>query len=180
MSVFPRLVHLTVPTYLAMLADAAAKSAVHRLVKGVPVYRPPLPAQNAVVPKNCNLIAHLRQEQRSVLDQDSSRWSLFRRRIGTVRPGSLLRIHYRLNHSSPSSHHSLASFTGVLLAIRRHLSTPTILVRSSIDGVGVEQIFCVFSPMVQRIEVMRRATKWKGSKLYWLRDQPQRIPGFYK
>ena len=147
---------------------------VSRLVKGVAVIQHQ--TMNHSLPiKGTNLINYLRQEQRKQLDHDN-RWSLFAKDTGTCKPGSLLNVTY---YPARSSKHT-TTFTGILIAIRRHTAEPTIIVRSSIDGVGMEQVFCVFSPLISKIEVARKATKWKGNKLYWLREKPEMITSFYK
>lgn len=67
-----------------------------------------------------------------------------------------------------------STFTGVLIAIRRHPSEPTFSLRTIIDTVGVEQLFPVFSPLITKIEVVKRAIKLKSYKAYWLRDNPEK------
>lgn len=116
-----------------------------------------------------NLIGYLRNEQRQRLNKDS-RWSLFAKNSPTrIHAGSMLKVFYRTSMTARSP----AQFAGVLLAIHRHPSEPTILVRAMVDGVGVEQKFCVLSPLIERIEVVRPATLLTKHKLYLLRDKPK-------
>ena len=65
----------------------------------------------------------------------------------------------------------LQSFEGLVLA-RKHgnESGATFTVRKVIDGVGVERIFPLFSPAIDKIEILRRA-KVRKSKLYYVRDK---------
>lgn len=118
-----------------------------------------------------NLIGFLRQEQRKTLNKDN-RWSLFSKtgqnRINT---GSMLKISYRTSTTAKNA----TNFAGVLLAIHRHPAEPTFLMRTIIDGVGVEQKFCVFSPLIEKIEVLKPATLLTRQKLYLLRDKPGMI-----
>lgn len=122
--------------------------------------------------KNMGIMDYLRRESRRQGDPKGERWRLFARdspaRIST---GSLVRVTYRANRSSPSS----ATFTGVLLAIRRSPGNPTILVRGLIDEVGVEQVFCIFSPLLEEIEVLQPPAKRSDRKRYHLRDRPAEI-----
>lgn len=65
----------------------------------------------------------------------------------------------------------LQAFEGIVLA-RKHGTTPsaTFTVRKVSSGVGVERIFPLFSPLVDKIEVTKRA-KTRRSKLYYIRDK---------
>lgn len=65
----------------------------------------------------------------------------------------------------------LQAFEGIVLA-RKHGTGPTatFTVRKVSNGVGVERIFPLFSPLIDRIEVTKRA-KTRRSKLYYIRDK---------
>jgi large subunit ribosomal protein L19 len=65
----------------------------------------------------------------------------------------------------------LQAFEGIVLA-RKHgtSSTATFTVRKVSSGVGVERIFPLYSPLVDKIEVTKRA-KTRRSKLYYIRDK---------
>ena len=65
----------------------------------------------------------------------------------------------------------LQAFEGLVLA-RKHgkESGATFTVRKVIDGVGVERIFPLYSPAIDRIEIIRRA-KVRRSKLYYVRGK---------
>ena len=61
-------------------------------------------------------------------------------------------------------------FEGIVLA-RKHGNEPgaTITVRKVISGVGVERIFPIHSPVIERIEILKRS-KTRRAKLYYLRS----------
>lgn len=62
-------------------------------------------------------------------------------------------------------------FEGMIIAVKgRQSSSPTITVRKVTDGVGVELIIPVYSPGVEKIELVKRA-KVRRSKLYYIRDK---------
>lgn len=122
-----------------------------------------------------DIITFLRREQRDKLNADS-RWALFdRKSADRVTVGSVLKVTY---FPSKSELNRPATFTGFLIALRRHPSEPTFSLRTIVDNIGVEQLFPVFSPMISKIEVVKRAIKTKSYKAYWLRDKPEKAAEF--
>lgn len=65
----------------------------------------------------------------------------------------------------------LQAFEGLVLA-RKHGTSPsaTFTVRKISNSVGVERIFPLYSPLIDRIEVTKKA-KTRRSKLYYIRDK---------
>ena len=65
----------------------------------------------------------------------------------------------------------LQAFEGLVLA-RKHGSEAgaTFTVRRIASGVGVEKIFPLFSPMIDKIEILKRS-KVRRAKLYHIRDK---------
>ncbi len=65
----------------------------------------------------------------------------------------------------------LQAFEGIVLA-RKHGTSPsaTFTVRKVSNGVGVERVFPLYSPMVDKIEITKK-TKTRRSKLYYVRDK---------
>ena len=65
----------------------------------------------------------------------------------------------------------LQAFEGMVLA-RKHGTSPsaTFTVRKVSNGVGVERIFPLYSPMIDKIEIMKK-TKARRSKLYYVREK---------
>lgn len=62
-------------------------------------------------------------------------------------------------------------FEGMIIAIKgRQSSSPTITVRKVTYGFGVEIIVPVFSPSIEKIEIVKRA-KVRQSKLYYVRTR---------
>ena len=62
-------------------------------------------------------------------------------------------------------------FEGDVIARRGSGSAETFTVRKiSFNGVGVERIFPVHAPVIDKIEVLRRG-KVRRAKLYYLRDR---------
>lgn len=65
----------------------------------------------------------------------------------------------------------LQAFEGIVLA-RKHGTSPeaTFTVRKVSNGIGVERVFPLYSPMIDKIEVTKK-TKTRRSKLYYIRDK---------
>ena len=132
-------------------------------------------SESAVNIRGTDILTFLRREQRQTLNTDD-RWSLFDKRSeDRVTVGSVLKVTY---YQSKSELTRPATFTGILIAVRRHPSEPTFSLRTIIDTVGVEQLFPVFSPNILKIEIVKRAIKIKSQKAYWLRDKPEKAIEF--
>lgn len=65
-------------------------------------------------------------------------------------------------------------FEGLVLA-RKHGQgvSATFTVRKVVDGIGVERVFPLHSPVTTKIEILRRA-KVRRAKLYYIRDKAAR------
>ena len=65
----------------------------------------------------------------------------------------------------------LQSFEGLILAVKHGSEAgATFTVRRVVDGVGVERIFTLYSPLIDKIDIIRRA-RVRRSKLYHIRDK---------
>lgn len=65
----------------------------------------------------------------------------------------------------------LQAFEGLVLA-RKHgrEAGATFTVRRVLDGVGVERIFPIYSPLVEKVEILKRS-KVRQAKLYHIREK---------
>jgi len=61
-------------------------------------------------------------------------------------------------------------YEGIVIAQHRAGSNTTITVRRIFQGIGVERIFPVYSPIIEDIKILKRA-KVRRSKLYYLRNR---------
>ncbi len=61
-------------------------------------------------------------------------------------------------------------YEGVVIAKRNGGINETITVRKVFQGVGVERVFLIHSPRIDRIKVIRRG-KVRRAKLYYLRNR---------
>lgn len=84
-----------------------------------------------------------------------------------VRPGDTVRVHVRITEGVKER---IQVFEGVVLAQKHGKGIEgTMTVRKISQGVGVERIFPLHSPLIEKIEVVKR-TKVRRAKLYYLRD----------
>ncbi len=67
-------------------------------------------------------------------------------------------------------------FEGIVIKIRgRQENTSFTVRRIGVGQIGIERIFPISSPMIEKIDVVRHGTKGvRRSKLYYLRDKPKR------
>lgn len=90
---------------------------------------------------------------------------LMRTDIPDFRPGDSVRVYVRLKEGDKER---LQPFEGVVIRMRRGLSRASFTVRKVSYGVGVERIFPLNSPHIERIEVVRRG-RARRARLYYLR-----------
>ncbi|GIV04640.1 MAG: 50S ribosomal protein L19 [Fimbriimonadales bacterium] len=86
--------------------------------------------------------------------------------VPEFRPGDTVRVHVRVVEGGKER---IQVFEGVVLARKNRGIADTITVRKVSYGVGVERTFPIHSPMVAKIEVVRKA-KVRRAKLYYLRN----------
>ncbi len=84
-----------------------------------------------------------------------------------IRPGDVVKVHQKIKEGDKER---IQIFEGVVIA-RKHGKgiSSTITVRKVVDSVGVERIFPVHSPSLEKIEVVK-SSKVRRSKLYYLRE----------
>jgi len=85
-----------------------------------------------------------------------------------LRSGDTARVWQKIQEKGKTR---LQAFEGLVLA-RKHGSEAgaTFTVRRVASGVGVEKTFLLFSPMIDKIEVVKRS-KVRRAKLYHIRDK---------
>lgn len=85
-----------------------------------------------------------------------------------IRPGMTVRVHQKIKEGEKSR---IQIFEGIVIA-RKHGSGPasTITVRKIASGVGVERIFPLHSPNVEKFELVK-TSKVRRAKLYYLRGK---------
>lgn len=85
--------------------------------------------------------------------------------IPAFRPGDTVRVNVRVKEGDKER---IQAFEGVCIARRGSGVSATFTVRKISNGVGVERIFPVHSPMIGDLVVVRRG-RVRRAKLYYLR-----------
>ena len=100
--------------------------------------------------------------------------NLVARRKLEFRSGDMVRVFVRVLEDAEKKKYRLQAFEGLVLA-RKHGAEPgaTFTVRKVASGVGVERIFPLYSPMIDKIELVKRSTT-RRSKLYYVRTKAVR------
>ena len=88
-----------------------------------------------------------------------------------LRAGDTVKVHQKIEEKGK---YRIQLFEGLVLA-RKHGTEPggTFTVRRVASGVGVEKIFPLYSPMIDKIEIVKRA-RVRRAKLYYIRDKVAR------
>ena len=83
-----------------------------------------------------------------------------------MRSGDTVRVHVKVREGDKER---IQMFEGTVIGMHRGGANATFTVRKVSFGQGVERIFPLHSPIVDKIEVLRGA-EVRRSKLYFLRD----------
>ena len=83
-----------------------------------------------------------------------------------MKAGDTVRVHVKVKEGDKQR---IQIFEGVVIGLRRGGNRATFTVRKVSFSQGVERIFPLHSPTIERIEVLRSA-KVRRAKLYFLRD----------
>jgi large subunit ribosomal protein L19 len=95
-----------------------------------------------------------------VLDKEQMRAD-----IPQFKPGDTVKVHVRIKEGDKER---VQIFQGVVIRKRKGTVNSTFTVRKVSYGVGVERVFPLHSPMIDKIEVVSRG-RVRRSRLYYLR-----------
>lgn len=93
------------------------------------------------------------------------------RKKADIRPGDVVRVRQKITEGGKTR---LQVFEGMVIA-RKHgaESGATFTVRRVSGGYGVEKIFPLYAPMIDKIEIVRRS-KVRRAKLYYVKEKAAR------
>lgn len=88
-----------------------------------------------------------------------------------IRPGDTVRVHQKIIEKGKTR---TQAFEGLVLATK-HGTEPgaTFTVRATLSGIGVERVFPLFAPFIEKIEIVKRS-KMRRAKLYFIREKVAR------
>lgn len=94
-----------------------------------------------------------------------------------IMPGMIVKVHQKIKELNTKGEEKerIQIFEGMVIA-QKHGSEPgaTVTVRKVSEGVGVEKIFPVHSPVVEKIELVRQM-KVNQSRPYYLREYKKKL-----
>jgi large subunit ribosomal protein L19 len=88
-----------------------------------------------------------------------------------IRPGDTVRVDQKIIERGKTR---IQTFEGLVLAVKHGTEAgATFTVRAVMSGVGVERIFPLYAPFIEKIEIVRRS-KVRRAKLYFIREKVAR------
>src|SRR6202050_4270298 len=88
-----------------------------------------------------------------------------RTNLTPFRPGDTVKVHVKIKEGEKER---IQVFEGTVIGLKRASNHSTFTVRKMSFGIGVERIFPLHSPVVDKIEVVRSG-RVRRAKLYYLR-----------
>ncbi|RLB08081.1 MAG: 50S ribosomal protein L19 [Deltaproteobacteria bacterium] len=87
--------------------------------------------------------------------------------IPEFRAGDTVKVHFKIQEGDKER---IQVFEGLVIRKRRGNTRATFTVRKVSYGIGVERIFPLYSPYIDKIEVVSRG-RVRRSRLYYLRER---------
>ena len=85
-----------------------------------------------------------------------------------IRSGDTVRVHQKIVEKGKTR---IQIFEGLVIATKHGAEAgATFTVRATMSGVGVEKTYPLYTPLIEKIEIIRRS-KVRGAKLYYIRDK---------
>ncbi len=93
-----------------------------------------------------------------------------RQKLG-IKPGDTVRVHQKIVEKGKTR---TQVFEGLVLAVKHGQEAgASFTVRATLSGIGVERIFPLYAPFIEKIEIVKRS-KVRRAKLYFIRDKVAR------
>lgn len=88
-----------------------------------------------------------------------------------IKPGDTVRVHQKIVERGKTR---TQMFEGLVIAVKHGTEAgATFTVRATMSGIGVERIFPLYAPFIEKIEITRRS-KVRRAKLYFIREKVAR------
>lgn len=88
-----------------------------------------------------------------------------------IRPGDTVRVHQKIIEKGKTR---TQAFEGLVIAVKHGTEAgASFTVRATLSGVGVERVFPLFAPFIEKIEIVKRS-KVRRAKLYFIREKVAR------
>ena len=93
--------------------------------------------------------------------------SQMRTDLPRFRPGDTVRVHVKIKEGDK---YRIQIFEGIVIARKRNSVSSTFTVRKVSFGYGIERIFPLHSPIIEKLEVVKGG-KVRRARLYYLRGR---------
>lgn len=91
-----------------------------------------------------------------------------KKKVPEIKPGYTVRVHQRIKEGEKER---VQIFEGLIIAINSgYGANKTFTVRKVVEGIGVEKIFPLYSPLLEKIEV-KKESDVRRAKLYYMRKR---------
>jgi len=100
--------------------------------------------------------------------KEIEKMSSHKKNIPELKTGMTVKVHQKIKEGEKER---IQIFEGLIIAIGSgHGVNKTITVRKLVDGIGVEKIFPLMSPLIEKI-VVKKQSKVRRGKIYFMRDR---------
>lgn len=89
------------------------------------------------------------------------------REMPEINPGDTVKVFVRIIEGNKER---TQAFEGTVIKKRGSAINKTITVRKVFQGIGVERVFAIYSPRIEKIQVLRKGDV-RRAKLYYLRER---------
>ncbi len=93
--------------------------------------------------------------------------SHMRKDLPSFRSGDTVRVHVKIKEGDKFR---IQVFEGVVMSHKRNGMSSTFTVRKVSSGYGIERIFPVYSPIIEKLEIVKSG-KVRRARLYYLRGR---------
>ncbi|MCR4421519.1 MAG: 50S ribosomal protein L19 [Spirochaetales bacterium] len=101
----------------------------------------------------------------NIIDKITSEYT--NKPIPAFRIGDTIKVHYKVVEGGKER---IQPYEGIVISKKGNGISKNVTVRKISYGVGVERVFPVYSPRIDKIEIIKRG-KVRRAKLYYLRER---------